>query len=142
MSDINPLESIATEVIETFDIKSPPIPIESMLQHPKPDMWQEVDITKLSGGFLSVKDLYSPRMSLARLLARHIASSEWGKNHHLQEILKDEDLIYAFARMLIMPMEMVKALSSGARAPTTMSFHFEVPEEDARIRLTELADYL
>lgn len=141
MSDMNLLESIATEVMETFDIKSPPIPIESMLQHPKPDMWQEVDIKILSGGFL-VKDLYSPRMSLARLLARHIASSEWGKNHQLQEILKDEDLIYAFARMLIMPIEMVKALSSGARAPTTMSFHFEVPEEDARIRLTELADYL
>lgn len=142
MSDISKLESIATEVIETFDIKAPPIPIESMLQHPKPDMWQEVDIAKLSGGFLSVKDIYSPRMSLARLLARHIANSEWGKTHELREIVKDEDQIYAFARMLIMPMGMVKALSSGARAPTTMSFHFEVPEEDARLRLVELADYL
>ncbi len=142
MSEQNKLESIATEVIETFDIKAPPIPIESMLQHPKPDMWQEVDIAKLSGGFLSVKDIYSPRMSLARLLARHIASSEWGKTHELREIVKNEDQIYAFARMLIMPMEMVKALSSGARAPTTMSFHFEVPEEDARLRLIELANYL
>jgi hypothetical protein len=142
VSDINKLESIASKVIETFDIKSPPIPIESMLQHPKPDMWQEVDIAKLSGGFLSIKEIYSPRMSLARLLARHIATSEWGKAHELREILKDEAQIYAFARMLIMPMEMVKALSSGARAPTIMSFHFEVPEEDARLRLAELAHYL
>lgn len=142
MSDINKLEAIATEVIDTFDIKSPPIPIESMLQHPKPDMWQEVDIAKLSGGFLSIKEIYSPRMSLARLLARHIATSEWGKTHQLREILIDEEQIYAFARMLIMPMAMVKALSSGARAPTTMSFHFEVPEEDARLRLSELANYL
>ena len=142
MFDAHKLESIATEVIETFDIKSPPIPIESMLQHPMPDMWQEVDIAKLSGGFLSIKDIYSPRMSLARLLARHIATSEWGKTHQLRDILNDEEQIYAFARMLIMPMGMVKALSSGARAPTTMSFHFEVPEEDARLRLTELADYL
>lgn len=142
MSDINKLETIATEVIATFDIKSPPIPIESMLQHPKPDMWQEVDIAKLSGGFLSVKEIYSPRMSLARLLARHIASSEWGQTHQLRELVKDEEQIYAFARMLIMPMGMVKALSTGARAPTTMSFHFEVPEEDARLRLIELAGYL
>lgn len=142
MSEINKLEAVASEVIDTFEIKAPPIPIESMLQHPKSDMWQEVDIAKLSGGFLSVKDIYSPRMSLARLLARHIASSEWGKTHQIREILKDENQIYAFARMLIMPMGMVKALSSGARAPTTMSFHFEVPEEDARLRLSELADYL
>jgi hypothetical protein len=142
VSDMSKLESIATEVIETFDIKAPPIPIESMLQHPKPDMWQEVDIVKLSGGFLSVKEIFSPRMSLARLLARHIASSEWGKTHDIQQILNDEDQIYAFARMLIMPIGMVKALSIGTRAPATMSFHFEVPEEDARLRLTELADYL
>jgi len=142
VSDMNPLESIATEVIETFDIKAPPIPIESMLQHPRPDMWQEVDIARLSGGFLSVKEIYSPRMSLARLLARHIATSEWGKTHNLRELLKEEEQIYAFARMLIMPMGMVKALSSGARVPMTMSFHFEVPEEDARLRLSELVNYL
>jgi hypothetical protein len=44
--------------------------------------------------------------------------------------------------MLVMPSTMVKALSSGARTPTAMSMHFEVPEEDARLRLDELADHL
>jgi hypothetical protein len=33
---------------------------------------------------------------------------------------------------------MVKSLSVGARTPITMSMHFEVPEDDARLRLQEL----
>jgi hypothetical protein len=38
-----------------------------------------------------------------------------------------------------MPEDMVKALSPGARTPITMSMHFEVPEDDARQRLKEVA---
>lgn len=142
MADLHPLEAIATELINTFDIKAPPIPIESMLQHPKPDMWEEVDIAKLSGGFLNIKEPYSPRMSLARLLARHVTSSNWGKERELNAMVKNEDQIAAFARMLVMPMQMVKGLSSGARTAPTMSLHFEVPEEDARMRLMELVEHL
>ncbi len=137
-----PLEAIASEVIETFEIKVPPIPIESMLQHPVAGMWDEVDIARLSVGFLNVKSPYSPRMSLARLLARHIVNSEWGEARQMKNIVKTDETIHAFARMLIMPFGMVEALSSSARNPTTMSFHFEVPEEDASLRLGELADYL
>jgi hypothetical protein len=142
VADLTALETIASEVIETFEIKAPPVPIESMLQHPGSGMWQEVEITKLSGGFLSLKDPYSPRMSLTRLLARHIISSDWGQARHMQQMVKSEEDIHAFARMLIMPLSMVRALSSSARNPTTMSLHFEVPEEDARHRLTELSDHL
>lgn len=142
MADHKQLETIASELITTFEIISPPIPIESMLQHPKPDMWEEVDITKLSGGFLSIKETYSPRMSLARLLARHIVSSDWGKERGMFAMIRTDEDLHAFARMLIMPQAMVKALSSGARTPTTMSLHFEVPEEDARLRLNELDDQL
>lgn len=142
MSDNNKLESIATKLIETFDINSPPVPIESMLQYPKADMWREVDINQLSGSFISIKEHFSPRMSLARLLARHIVTSEWGKQHELSDLRHDDNSLRAFARMLIMPMGMVRALSSGARNPTALSIHFEVPEEDARLRLEELATYL
>lgn len=144
-SNIEQLESIANELIRTFDISNPPVPIEIMLQRPKPDMWDEVDITELSVGFLKTGGHFSPRMSLARLLARHIAQSEWGRKRNLAELLrndKNEEMLKAFARMLIMPAPMVKALSVGARTPVTMSMHFEVPEDDARIRLTELADRL
>lgn len=142
MVDLPALEVVASEVIETFEIKAPPVPIESMLQHPKPGMWEEVEIARLSIGFLSIKDAYSPRMSLTRLLARHIINSEWGKARRAQDFVKSEEDIHAFARMLIMPLTMVRALSGSARNPTTMSFHFEVPEDDARLRLTELTSYL
>lgn len=142
MPDMKHLEAIASELIETFDINSPPVPIESMLQYPKADMWREVDINQLSGSFISIKEHYSPRMSLARLLARHVVTSPWGNQRGLSELRHDEALLRAFARMLIMPAGMVKALSSGARTPTAMSMHFEVPEEDARLRLEELPDQL
>jgi hypothetical protein len=142
MPDKHQLEAYATELIETFEINSPPVPIESMLQYPKPDMWREVDINQLSGSFINVKEHYSPRMSLARLLARHVVTSSWGQKRGLAELRHDDSQIRAFARMLVMPSTMVKALSSGARTPTAMSMHFEVPEEDARLRLDELADHL
>jgi hypothetical protein len=142
MPDMNHLEAIASELVKTFEINTPPVPIESMLQYPKADMWHEVDINQLSSSFISVKEHYSPRMSLARLLARHVVTSSWGNQRSLSELRHNEVLLRAFARMLIMPVGMVKALSSGARTPTAMSMHFEVPEEDARQRLEELADYL
>lgn len=137
-NDQEKLESIATEVIRAFRISAPPIPIESMLRRPVNQMWEELDITQLSGGFLNIKDRYSPRMSLARLLARHIANSAWGRERGLASLLQSEELIQAFARMLIMPSEMVESLTVSMRNPSTMGLHFEVPEEDALIRLQEL----
>ena len=142
MTDLPELERIANEVIETFDIKAPPVPIESMLQHPKPDMWAEVDINQLTGSFLSVKNPFSPRMSLTRLLARHIMLSQWGEARNLKILADDKNGINSFARMLIMPVKMVRALSASARTPTTLSLHFEVPEDVARERLTELSNHL
>ncbi len=138
MSDHQKLEAIASEVIRAFNISAPPIPIESMLHRPVNQMWEELDINQLSGSFLSIKDRYSPRMSLARLLARHIASSPWGKERGLAALLQSEEDIQSFARMLIMPAEMVEALTSSMRNPSTVGLHFEVPEEDALLRLQEL----
>jgi hypothetical protein len=138
MDDLEKLEGITTELMEVFEVYSPPVPIETMLNKPRENMWDEVDATQLSGGFMSIKDRYSPRMSLARLLARHIASSDWGRERGLFEMFKtDETLLPVFARMLIMPANMLRNLSAAARNPTTMSLQFEVPEEDARQRLQE-----
>lgn len=137
MTSRNTLEAVANELIDVFEIKSPPIPIENILQHPKPDMWSKVDITKLSSGFL-MRDVHSPRMSLARLLVRHIVLSNWGRDRNVHELIHSEEDIHTFARMLMMPQKMLLGLSSGARTPVTMAFHFEVPEDEARLRLEEL----
>lgn len=132
------MEEIASEICERFEVYAPPVPIELMLQKPVAGMWEEVDVSQLSGSFLSIKERYSPRMSLARLLVRHIATSDWGQERNLNELLGDAEAINIFARMLIMPEDMVMGLSSSARNPKTMSLHFEVPEDDARQRLLEL----
>jgi hypothetical protein len=139
--DLRKLEACVTELMTTFEIYSPPVPVETMLQNPMPNMWEQVDPTQLSGTFLSMRSQYSPRMSLARLLARHVAVSAWGKERNLYPVLKDDEMLRIFARMLLMPESMVKSLSSGARNQTTMSMHFEVPDDDARLRLQELASY-
>jgi hypothetical protein len=139
--ELRRLESCVAELMTTFDITTPPVPVETMLQSPRPNMWDEVDPTQLSGTFLSVKSQFSPRMSLARLLARHVIVSSWGKERDLFPVLKDEELLKSFARMLIMPQGMIMSVSASSRNPTTMSMHFEVPEEDARTRLQELASY-
>lgn len=132
------LEAIAREICEQFEVYAPPVPIEIMLQKPVAGMWEEVDVSQLSGSFLSIKDRYSPRMSLARLLVRHIATSDWGQERGLDKILGDAEELNLFARMLIMPEDMVAGLSSSSRNPKTMGLHFEVPEDDARHRLLEL----
>jgi hypothetical protein len=139
------LEEISAELITTFQIQYPPVPIEIMLQKPLPDMWAEVDITELSVGFLKSGGQYSPRMSLARLLAKHIVQSEWGSKRNMKAIIQQGDeqaLVRQFARMLIMPTAMVRSLSPSARTPQTMGIHFEVPEEDARLRMMDLQDQL
>lgn len=137
--DMQDLESIADEICEAFEVYAPPVPIELMLQKPPEGMWDEIDVTRLSGSFLSVAERYSPRMSLSRLLARHIAASEWGKEQGIDKILGDEETLNAFARMLVMPKEMVSGLTNNMKNPQTLSMHFEVPESDARERLLDLA---
>jgi hypothetical protein len=140
MNDLERLEAAAAELINTFEIHAPPVPVETMLAQPRETMWEKVDITQLSGVSLSVNDRYGPRMSFTRLLVRHVAGSEWGRARQLPTILqRDAELVQPFARMIIMPAEMVLGLSAGARNPTTMSIQFEVPESDARLRLQELA---
>jgi hypothetical protein len=132
------LENIAKEICDTFDVFAPPVPVEIMLQKPRDNMWAELDPMQLSGSFLSIKDRYSPRMSLARMLVRHIATSDWGQEHHLHTLLGDTETLNMFARMLLMPEDMVIGLTSSSRNPKTMSIHFEVPEDEARQRLLEL----
>lgn len=139
MVDSEHLETVAQELIDAFKITAPPIPIESMLQHPGENMWEELDISQLSSSFLNVSQNYSPRMSLARLLARHVANCPWGEARHMKGIDKDEAKLYSFARMLVMPASMIMQLNPTARTPHLVSVHFEVPEADAQLRLQEVS---
>jgi hypothetical protein len=138
------LESIVRELMHMYEVTDGPIRVEQMLQSPRQGMWDEVDVSKMSTDFIKVTARYSPRMSMARLLARNIAKSQWGRERGLGELAdneKHEELIRAFARMLVMPADMIARLQATSRTPYAVGAHFEVPEEEAALRLQELAAY-
>ena len=141
MADTQALEQVVRELIELYTVTAPPIPIERMLQHPHPDMWNEVDMTDFSSSFLNVTTPFSPRMSLARFLARQIAKSPWGQKRGLDGLDDDEDRLHRFARIIVMPIDLVMEINTESRTPQIISLHFEVPEDDARLRLQDLATY-
>ncbi|MCS6834494.1 MAG: hypothetical protein NZ750_00565 [Anaerolineae bacterium] len=132
------LEQTAQDILTIFEVHAPPIPIESMLQRPSGNLWDAVDPTQLSGSFMSVKEKFSPRMSLARLLVRHVASSEWGRARGLFQIMQQPEMIQAFARMLMMPRDMVLSMTPREQNPVSISREFEVPQSEAEARLREL----
>ena len=133
------LEAVGRELMQLYSVAAPPIPIERMLQHPHPDMWDEVDMNDFSATFLNVSTPYSPRMSLARFLARQIAKSPWGHARGLDGVDEDDTIIHGLARVLIMPADLVMEISETSWTPQLISLHFEVPEDDARLRLSELS---
>jgi hypothetical protein len=131
-------EVAVSDLIAAFDVKRPPVPVELMLQRPRPGLWNEVNLSELSTTFISIKERYSPRMSVARLLARHICRCAWGANHHLAPFANSEDDIHLLARAIVMPASLLAQVSLSNRAPLIISTRFEVPEKDAYLRLVEL----
>jgi len=133
------VDPVVEEIMTAFDIEAPPISVELMLQHPRHNLWPEVDITEMSATFLSLSDRYAPRMSLVRLLARHVARSPWGQSRNLNPILQDADTINVFARALIMPRRFLEALAEDIRANSmAVSLRFEVPQADVQARFHDL----
>ncbi len=132
------LEAATHDLVLAFDVIAPPVPVEIMLQRPKAGMWKEVNLSELSAAFINVKQRYSPRMSIARLLVRYICRSDWGAKHQLAAIMDNEQALRKFARTLLMPRPMLDALSPQSRTAMAISTRFEVPEEDARLRLIDL----
>lgn len=132
------IEQAVDEMLVAFDVDRPPIPVELMLQRPREGLWTEVDLSEMSATFLNLYDRYSPRMSVVRLLARHIARSEWGEQHGLSVMLQESSRIYMLARAIIMPRRFLQQLDSAAMSVNAISNRFEVPEEDVQLRLKDL----
>lgn len=135
------LEAVVQELLTIYEVSAPPIPVEMILQSPRDGMWDELDITQISGSFLQVGVGYSVRMPMARVLARHITRSEWGITRSVNQLVADEPTLHAFARILVMPAQMVMELKEDARTPDLLAAHFEVPVDDARLRLQDLQAY-
>jgi hypothetical protein len=141
MSDevtLDQMEEAAQEIMDAFDVDQPPVPIELMLERPRDGLWPRADLAELTSSFLVMTDRYSPRMSVARLLARHIARSEWGVNHGLAPIFHSKNLTNTFARVLMMPRKMVEHALESGQSEVALVNRFEVPENDYMIRMEDL----
>ena len=133
---IERIETSVDELLLVFDVDRPPVPVELMLQRPREGMWKEIDLSEMSASFLSLFDRYAPRMSAVRFLARTVARSEWGQERGLNELLTNPDALRRLARAIIIPRTFLE--NSEVADKTAVSLRFEVPEEDAELRLEEL----
>ena|SRR5258708_976537 len=132
------IESAINDLMVAFDVTEPPVPVEIMLQRPRAGMWKEVNLAELSTAFINVKQRYSPRMSVARLLARCAVRSEWGELRKLPTVASADEGLRALARAILMPRSMLDRLTAASRTPIAISLRFEVPEDDAQQRLQDL----
>ncbi len=140
MSDVTleQLEEATDEIIVVFDVDQPPVPIELMIERPREGLWSRADLADLTSSFLVISDRYSPRMSVARLLARHIARSDWGVERGLETVYFSKELTNQFARALLMPRVMTREAAESGQSATALINRFEVPTKDFHLRLEEL----
>jgi hypothetical protein len=131
-------ESIIAQLLAAYGITDAPVPIEVILQQPRPGMWEHVDLAELSGTFFAMDNPYSPRLALARLLIRLIAGSAWGIERGLNVLDGRNEAVYAAARILLMPRDILARMPAVALNPETVSTLFEVPLAEAKKRLLEL----
>ncbi len=131
-------ERVVTDLLSAFEVERPPVPLELMLQRPRPTMWQEVKLDELSLSFISLEHPFSPRMSIARLLVRHLCRCAWGAERGLAPYAEDDEAVRALARAIVMPRAMLEALPAAQRTPQNLSARFEAPERDVALRLSEL----
>src|SRR5260221_13602225 len=111
------IETAIVDLMTAFDVTEPPVPVEIMLQRPKAGMWKEINLSELSTAFINIKQRYSPRMSVARLLARNVCRSEWGATRKLDAVGATDDGLRALARAILMPRSMIEALAPASRTP-------------------------
>ncbi|PJF35716.1 MAG: hypothetical protein CUN49_09120 [Candidatus Thermofonsia Clade 1 bacterium] len=131
-------ERAVADLLDAFDVERPPVPLELMLQRPRPSMWREVNLSELSLSFISIDQPFSPRMSIARLLARHMCRCAWGAERGLAPYAENDEALRALARAVVMPRSMLEELPAVQRTTLNLSARFEMPEKDVILRLSEL----
>ncbi|MFQ3537180.1 MAG: hypothetical protein SNJ58_15065 [Aggregatilineales bacterium] len=131
-------EQAVRALLSAFDVDQPPVPLELILQRPRPNMWRQVNLSELSLSFIDTQQPFGPRMSVARLLARHICRCPWGVEHGLAAYAEDQEAVHALARAIVMPRAMLEEMPPAQRTLSAISARFEMPERDVCLRLAEL----
>jgi len=134
------LDKLAEWVLEHYDFKNPPVPIEAILRTPPKELGMSVDITDLSLAFGLGEHPYEYRMAIARLLYREICRHETPIS---QDLPYYNEATHYFAACLLIPQ---KWILKAARRPLIslqqLSESFQVPEYVMTTRLTQLGKHV
>ena len=129
------IENLASKLIEHYEFKRPPIPVDKILYQP-PEGLSSVDISDLSLVFGIGEHRYEYRMALARLLYREIcrASEDWEQHYPYTN-----DAARYFAASLLAPAQwVIKATRKPFITLESMSEEFQIPEYAMASRLVVL----
>ncbi|MBX3082449.1 MAG: hypothetical protein KF716_12505 [Anaerolineae bacterium] len=132
------IDLAVADLLTIYQVDAPPIPVELMLQRPKAGLWEAADPNELTNSAGMRQNKYTLRMSVSRLLARSISLSQWGHDHNLSVLEYDKEALRAFARAILMPRKMLEQIYEGIRTPPVIAMRFQVPAEDAQLRLLDL----
>jgi hypothetical protein len=136
MIDYPALESAADALVAAFDVKTPPVPIDTMMMTPRPGMWPKIDLSQLTLSFTARGDRFAPRISIARMVVRQLVYTDWGKAQKLPELVGDDpSAIAEFGRMVLMPMSLIEKMPVKEQTAIGVAMSFMVPEDDAEARL-------
>ncbi len=130
------LEVLARQILNTYKLNEPPVPIETILQHPPRELLPAIDITDLSLVFGMGEHRYEYRVAIARLLYRELCRQ---KNEDGGTLPYTNEAAQYFAAVLLTPTEWVLKYT---RRPLVnlqqISEAFQVPEYLMASRLAQL----
>lgn len=129
------IESLAIKIIEHYEFKRPPIPVEKILHNP-PEGLSSVDLSDMSLVFGIGEHRYEYRMAIARLLYREIcrASESWQEKYPYTN-----NAARQFASSLLAPADfVVKAARKPFITLQQLSEDFQVPDYAMSSRLVQL----
>ena len=136
-STFNP-NAVAEQLLAAYEIHSPPVPIEAILQRPQPDMWDRIDLSALSSTFFAAGGPYRLRLALANLLAGLLTSTEWGAQRGLNGLNSNKEEMESLARAILMPRAWLARLPAASLTVAAISPIYQVPAAEVAIRLREL----
>jgi len=138
-NDQQRIEELTIKLVEHYNFKRPPIPVEKILSDP-PEGLSSVDISDLSLVFGIGEHRYEYRMAMARLLYREIcrASADWEQDYPYSN-----DAARYFAASLLIPAQWVaKAAWRPLVTLQQLSEDFQVPDYAMSSRLVQLGKHV
>ena len=129
------IEALSIKIINHYNFKRPPIPIEKILSDP-PEGLTSVDISDLSLVFGIGEHRYEYRMAMARLLYREVCrtSTSWDESFPYSS-----DASRYFAVSLLIPAKWaLKAAKRPFISLEQLSEDFQVPDYAMASRLVQL----